>query len=473
MRRHVSPLFALAILASGPVALGQGYAPSPVFVSPASPSVSARTNVVVPAPTTPTTPPAPAVSTATSLRANAPTPPPPSRFANPTPSAPMLPPAQIGASPPSLSFDSIWNGDPPARKFFTIDRVPRGGQVTVTMGGTAPFHIAEMLVYGLPPKGSPMATATLPLAQGGGGSQNRPPRPSPYANQVLKATVASAPFSAVAADGDRVVVAIDFAPKWSLDEVAGPKSARVDVAGFQWKSQVPLAGFFNGLKLGLAVARPPTFYAADQPYVPGNRFSAYSPTPQLSIVNATGQPQLVQLTADQLPPGVVVAPQQVQFAAGDSRSIPLSVTWDPRSNPTGDARLRLAFGASTSFATMHVEHVPFGRTFRATGSGWIAEVVVSSGGEVRYNAQCYISGMQFVHDCTFYFYCNGQTETNTVSHAATVGGPANDVKSWVNHTGLKPDEVFDRMQANWAVVEFDSHSGNPDDYARTPLAPQP
>jgi hypothetical protein len=410
-------------------------------------------------------------------RATAPTAPPRSPITNAPNAIPALPPAEIAASPPSLSFADIWNGDPPARKYFTIDRAPRSGPVSATMVGSAPFRIVEMRVYGLPPKGT--ATSASLASPGnqasalGGGPQARPTSRSLYANQVLKSTVASGPFSTAVDEGDRVVLTIEFAPKWSLDDVAGPKSARVDVTGVQWKTKVPLTGFFDGLKLGLAVARPPTFYAADQPYVPGNRFPAYSQTPQLSVVNATGQPQLVQLTADQLPAGVLVASQQVQFAAGDSRPIPLVVTWDPRSDPTGDVRLRIAYGSSTSFAMMHVEHVPFNRSFRASGSGWSGQVTVSSNGEVRYDSQCFITGMQLVHDCTHYFYCNGQLETDTVSTARALGGPANDHKSWVNHTGLKPDEVFDRMQSTWAVVEFDSSQGDPNTFPRIPLVLQP
>jgi hypothetical protein len=389
----------------------------------------------------------------------------------------------VAASPASLNFGSIWNGDAPVVKQFTIDHAPRAGAIRADIAGTSPFHVVGLRVWGDPAALSPSVaqaaalrgsrsttgttgtTALTALSPGSAVS-------SQLSGKVIKANLTNPPFATTVAANDIVIVSVDFAPKWSLSENAGAKSSTSVVTGPFWKSEVPLGGFFNGLKLGMAISmQPSTLYAPMPSYVPGQRFNAWPPNSSLEVTNATGKAQVVALGGDPNPAEVQISPQAVSLAVGETRNVPLQVTWDPRRNPTGDYRVTLSYSGSTSFGYVHLQSVG-STSFGASGSGWFAEVTLTPAGEQRFSFQCFITGMQFNHDCTFYFYRDGQEAARAVGRGTSIGGKANDVRTWTTANGLTPDDVFRRSQSAWSVVEIDSSSGDPSNYPRIPLTAQ-
>ncbi|HEY3233131.1 MAG TPA: hypothetical protein VGJ84_00350 [Polyangiaceae bacterium] len=291
---------------------------------------------------------------------------------------------------------------------------------------------------------------------------------------MLKASILKAPFSTSVETDDQIIVTIEFAPKFSLvDEKAGPKTAKATLSGSLWKSEVPLSGYFNGLRAGMMAVsvQPQTLYAVSvSGPTCGAKMTAW-PQAQLSAVNVSGKPHLVQFGAGTNSVGLTVDAPSTSFAIGESRNVPLSVSWVNCKNPTGDQSVVMSFDGLTASSAFHMEYVPSWRSFSAGGTGWQATVTLTSSGEQRFSTQCFITGMQLAHDCSFYFYRNGQDSgARTVSHAAAFGGPANDTRSWTTATTLKPDEVWNRMQSAWHVVYIDG-KGDPNSYPKIPLAP--
>src|SRR5258706_2014082 len=194
-------------------------------------------------------PPAPTASAAQTSVATAPPPP------NPAPpptagGATAMPATPIAATPSTIDFGAVWNGDAPVRKTFTIANVPQSGPFTVALAGKSPFRIVQVRVTGFPPPGNPSRA----LARGARGTTS-PPGSAANAtatSQSLKANVVAAPFTANADAQDTIHVTVEFAPKFSFEEVAGPKSAHVVATALRWKTDVLATGTFNGLRLGMS-----------------------------------------------------------------------------------------------------------------------------------------------------------------------------------------------------------------------------
>lgn len=133
--------------------------------------------------------------------------------------------------PPRLDFPALWNGE--AKKLTVRFASPAAGTVSAKLSDRN-FRVTELRAMG----GG--------LMTGGGPVAARLPSGSPVTRE---------PFEKSVAEGQEVQVDVVFEPKFSLDNVAGPKTATLVLAGpgapTSWRVDVPVAGRFEGIKLSL------------------------------------------------------------------------------------------------------------------------------------------------------------------------------------------------------------------------------
>jgi hypothetical protein len=137
--------------------------------------------------------------------------------------------------PPRLNFPAVWNGE--SRKLTLRLASPANGYVSAKLSDRN-FRIAELRAMG----GG--------LMTGGGPIAARLPSGAPVTHE---------PFEKSVEAGQEIQVDVVFEPKFSLENVAGPKSASLQLAGPgaasspKWSIPVSLAGTFSGIRLGVTM----------------------------------------------------------------------------------------------------------------------------------------------------------------------------------------------------------------------------
>ncbi|MGA7990309.1 MAG: hypothetical protein WCC53_02645 [Thermoanaerobaculia bacterium] len=296
-------------------------------------------------------PPGSALAQAKALRLPAATPTPTPPPAKAAPASGALASSAVGAGtsmaqilntpahfPDRLDFDAVFDGSSSMKTFSLTTTAAGYLRAEIPRG---PFFVTEIRELG-PPKA--------------GGSKNSLGPPQPVISQETKGKISfpegqPGPWTYGAGVGNQVLIHVVFKPKFDFGTMmAGPKSATMRVSGpgprGPWALNVPLSGFFSGIKINLAMTLSPHEVEAIAP----------APTADLVATIVGVNAAAGTLKATKLPPGVSMAPVSVNVSTGQTVQVPL--------------KLQLSWGALAADAVSRDGEITFEFTGGSSKAGF-------------------------------------------------------------------------------------------------------
>lgn len=212
-------------------------------------------------------------------------------------------------SPKQLALGSIWDGQKPRASVRII--ASREGPVTVSLAKPRPFRIVEMHASSgvLRRMAAKLQTATV-------------------VNSVPAQSRTQPPWTVVAQSGQDVLVTVEFAPHFDLfsGDSAGQYRTTLDVYGDRWSAQVPVSGYFNGIKIGMVPMLDSYQVDVINPFAFASPHDCAMQIPQgLTLSNADQQAHTVVVEASGFPGQFSMGPITVTIPGRATQHVPLPI----------------------------------------------------------------------------------------------------------------------------------------------------
>jgi hypothetical protein len=219
------------------------------------------------------------------------------------------------ALPTQLALGSIYDGQT-VRAVVKIV-APREGTVTASFAKARLFRIIEMRAT----TGLLRRVATLAKS-------------APVVDQEPAQSRTQPPWTVTAHSGQEIVVTVDFAPHFDLfgGDPVGRYEMALEVNGDQWWAQVPVSGYFNGIRIGMIPALDAYQLSVINPFAHGGNPTGGSPNdcalqiPQgLTLTNADQQAHNVVIEPAVFPGQFSMTPVTITIAPQASQHISLPI----------------------------------------------------------------------------------------------------------------------------------------------------
>ncbi|MBU6480863.1 MAG: hypothetical protein KGS09_10020 [Nitrospirae bacterium] len=212
-------------------------------------------------------------------------------------------------SPKQLALGSIWDGQTPRGRVRII--ASREGSVTVSLAKPRPFRIVEMHASsGVLRRVTAKANTATVVSSEPTQSRTQPP------------------WTIVAKSGQDILVTVEFAPHFDLfsGDSAGRYYTTLDVYGDQWSAQIPVSGFFNGIKIGMVPVLDSYQVDVINPFAFASPHDCAMQIPQgLTLSNADQQAHTVVIEAAGFPGQFSMAPVAVTIPGGATQHVQLPI----------------------------------------------------------------------------------------------------------------------------------------------------
>ena len=212
-------------------------------------------------------------------------------------------------SPKQLALGSIWDGQTPRAQARIV--ASRDGMVTVSLAKTRPFRIVEIRASsGVLRR---VATKTASVA---------------VVNPEAAQSRTQPPWTLNVKAGQDVLVTVEFAPHFDLfsGDSAGQYVTTLEVYGDQWFAQIPVAGFFNGIRIGMVPILDSYQVDIINPFPFNSTNSCAMQIPQgLTLSNADPQAHTVVVEAAGFPGQFSMAPVTVTVPARATQHVSLPI----------------------------------------------------------------------------------------------------------------------------------------------------
>ena len=218
-------------------------------------------------------------------------------------------PVRADVSPNQVDFGSIWDGQAPRVEIRVA--VPRDGGLTVSLTQNRPFRIVKVST----------ATGLLKLIRS-------TPSGAVTVEQEPTSSSIQPPWNFRARAGQDLWIVLEFAPRADLfaGDSAGRYTTTVKVDGYKWMAEIPVAGYFNGAKVGII----PMFDTYDLHVINPfqmNPNNCAVPIPQiLKLLNASQTPSTVVVEPAGFPGQFSMPALTVVVPPGGSQQVALPIT---------------------------------------------------------------------------------------------------------------------------------------------------
>ena len=212
-------------------------------------------------------------------------------------------------SPKQLALGSIWAGQTPRAQARIV--ASRDGEVTVSLAKTRPFRIVEIRAS----SGVLRRVATKTASAAVVNPESAQSRTQPPWTLNVKA-------------GQDVLVTVEFAPHFDLfnGDSAGQYLTTLEVYGDQWFALVPVAGFFNGIRIGMVPILDSYQVDIVNPFPFNSTNNCAMQIPQgLTLSNADQQAHTVVVEAAGFPGPFSMAPVTVVVPARATQHVSLPI----------------------------------------------------------------------------------------------------------------------------------------------------
>jgi hypothetical protein len=243
-------------------------------------------------------------------------------------------------APQRLDLKDVWDGGSTRATLTFTANAP--GKTTASLPN-GPFRVSEMRV----------------MSQGGATSTTF------AVAKTARARQSTPPWEITSSAGEEIQIDVTFEPKFDLFSMgAGPKSAVLVVKGpgpqIPWQMNVPVAGVFNGKRLGVGFVAN----GSDIPAVQGDSQVVIPVT-----LFGTGTPTSGNLRAKTSPPGTAFSARPVTLAANETQKLQLPLSINSALSYDGTPRqveLVYEYGGGSSTAATTIVPLPTSVT-RQTG----------------------------------------------------------------------------------------------------------
>lgn len=212
-------------------------------------------------------------------------------------------------SPKQLALGSIWDGQTPRAQVRIV--ASRDGGVTVSLAKPRPFRIVEVRASSGVLRRVAATTSSVTVV-----------------NQEPTQSRTQPPWTLNLKAGQDVLVTVEFAPHFDLfsGDSAGQYATTLEVYGDQWFAQVPVSGFFNGIRIGMVPILDSYQIDIINPFPFNSTNDCAMPIPQgLTLSNADQQAHTVVVEASRFPGQFSMAPVTVVVPARATQHVSLPI----------------------------------------------------------------------------------------------------------------------------------------------------
>jgi len=211
--------------------------------------------------------------------------------------------------PKQLVLGSIYDGQTVRARVRIV--APRDGAVTVSFTKPRPFRIIEIHTT----TGLLRRIAT-------------PAQFAPVVNQEPAQIRTQPPWTVTASSGQDLLVTVEFAPHFDLfsGDPVGRYDMTLDVNGDQWWAQVPVSGYFNGIRIGMIPALDAYQLDVLNPSAYGATTNCALPIPQgMTLTNADQQSHSVIIEPAGFPGQFSMTPVSITIGPNATQHVQLPI----------------------------------------------------------------------------------------------------------------------------------------------------